>query len=480
MELLLEIGSYVFWVLLAITTLVFVHELGHFLAAKLFGMRVDRFAVGFPPFIARKQVGETEYVLGATPLGGYVKIAGMIDESLDNDMSEEPAPDEFRAKPVWQRIVVITAGVIFNVILAALVYAGLTYSYGETFIPAANIESVYVADSSIAYEIGLRTGDNIVAVSGEPLEQYGDLMSMDALLADTLTITVERAGARQTFVGPPNIMTRLTRAQRAGRGFGLSAEPPLVGGLLPDGPAAEAGLQPGDRVLSVNGDTVRFFLELSDRIQAAGAGSLTIRWARPDSLIADDAEGSDGALPVPVRRRAGDAAVYQAELTPDYDAEQDRYLIGVAAAPPGGPMIQEEFGVQTRTYGPGEAVVAGAQRTWSTTTGIAESLKRVFTGRDSFTENVGGPVAIARVTKEAAERGAEYFWSIVAFLSITLAIMNILPIPALDGGHLVFLLYEAVTRREPSVRVRLALQQIGMVVLIVFMAFVIFNDILRW
>ncbi len=479
MAFMLEILSYVFWVLLAIMILVFVHEMGHFLAAKLFGMRVDRFSIGFPPKLFGKKWGETEYAIGATPLGGYVKIAGMIDESFDTeDMDEEPEPYEYRAKPVWQRIIVITAGVIFNVLLAWGIYTGMKLAYGETYVPAENIEAVYVEEGTIAYQMGLRTGDQIVAVAGAPFRRFEQLRSMETLTADSLTITVVRDGEQQTFVAPENVITKLTRAGREGEGFGVSYLPPLIGGVLEGSPADEIGLQPGDRIVAIGGEPVYFWTELTGRLQAAEGEPVTIRWRRPDSLVAAaDEEPTALAQSGSVGPATGEGRVYQARFTPMRDSTRGRWLLGVA--PPSGRMLRQEFGVQHTTFGLGEAIAGGLEETWTKTAGIAVSLKRIFTGRDSFRENVGGPVAIAKITKEAAEAGARYFWGIVAFLSITLAIMNILPIPALDGGHLVFLLYEAVTRREPSVRVRLALQQIGMVVLIAFMAFVIFNDILR-
>lgn len=478
MEVVQEILLSVFWVLVAITILVFVHEMGHFLFAKLFKMRVDRFSIGFPPKLVGKQIGETEYVIGATPLGGYVKIAGMIDESMDAEfVNAEPQPWEYRAKPVWQRMVVITAGVIFNVILAALIFTGLKLAYGERYIPAENIGGVYVADSSLAYEMGLRTGDRILAVGGEAPERYRDLEGV-ALLADPLTVTVERDGRTLTLEGPDDVMTQLSRS---GGFFGIGVVPSLVGGVQDESAAAEAGLQPGDRVIAIDGEPVRFWEEMTALIQRSGGEPITVTYARPDSLAGQapapgdvPSEGTSGPTLVDVR---DGAQVYQARVAPRRIEEEDRYVLGI-----GGPtdeMIAGEFGFREESYGLGSAFVAGIEQTWTSTGLIATSLKRVFTGRDSFRENVGGPVAIAQVTRQAARAGARSFWSIVAMLSITLAIMNILPIPALDGGHLMFLLYEAVTRREPSLRVRMVMQQVGMILLLVFMTFVIFNDILR-
>ncbi len=468
MELLVEILTSAFWIILAITILVFVHELGHFLSAKWFGMRVERFSVGFPPKLFGRKLGGTEYVVGATPLGGYVKISGMIDESMDTDYQQTPPkPWEFRSKPVWQRIVVITAGVIFNVFLAAIIFSGLKFTYGETYIPAENIESVYVDPGSVAHEMGLRTGDRIVAVNGNAVEQQGDLRDMSALLADTLTITVQRGGEQQTFRGPDDIMTQVNRA---GGGLGIDFLPPLVGGVQSGSPADQAGLRSGDRILSVAGDTVRFWMELSNRIQATGGDTVAMRWQRPDSLQSDTSSAA-------FVRSGPEDGLYQARLAAEESDDGARYLIGIQSPSPD--MLAHEFGVRTRTYGVGSALLAGAQETWVTGKNIVVSLKRIVTGRDDLRENLGGPVMVAQITQRAAEVGPDAFWNIVAILSITLAIMNILPIPALDGGQLVFLLYEGITRRKPSVRVRMAAQQIGMILLIGLMAFLIFNDILR-
>ncbi len=454
MDFILNALSYVLPILGAIMILVFVHEMGHFLFAKLFKMRVERFSIGFPPKLVSKQIGETEYVLALTPLGGYVKIAGMVDESMDADFAEtEPQPWEFRAKPVWQRIVVITAGVVFNMILAAVVFMGLKAVYGEAFTPP--IGPVVVGDSTLAYHMGMRTGDQIVRINGKELDALTGLSSLqEALLSPPLRIEVRRGTETLNLVGPEDIMTQLSRS---GGTFGIAFDPPIVGGIVEGSAAAAAGLVPGDRVMAINGRPIRFWHEMTEAIQAAGGG-FVLRWMRPDTVQVTPA----GARAVGM---GDDGRVYEAEVTPQQ--ERDRYVLGV---------YQIRRFVE---YGLGEAVVAGLSDTWLNARIIVTSLKRVIVGPESLRENLGGPIQIAILTRDAAADGAFSFWRIVAVLSITLAIINILPIPALDGGHLVFLLYEAVTRREPSLKVRMVMQQIGMVLLLALMTFLIFNDILR-
>ncbi len=482
MDLLLGILSSTLWVVLALTILVFVHEFGHFITAKYFGMRVERFSVGFPPTLYGRTYGDTEYAIGATPLGGYVKISGMIDESLDTDHVEtEPDPWEFRAKPVWQRIIVISAGVVFNVILALFIFAGINWSEGDSFIPAQNVEQVYVQDGSVAHELGLRTGDQIRKVNGMAFERFDQIAPSAIVAADTLTLTVEREGERKRLVGPPDIITRLSRAQNddepsmgAAPLPGLGYLPPLIGGVQKGSPADSLGVRGGDRILTVGKDTVRFWLEMSVLIQETEGERASFGWRRPDSL-ASDTTRPRGSSSIVSRTEAG--PIYEGTVAPRYDEERDRYLLGVR--PLTQEMLQEKFGVQRVEYGPVEAFRTGFTAVWENTRNIVVTLQRVVTGRDDLRQSLGGPVMIAKVTSDAAAAGPAVFWRIVAILSVTLAIMNILPIPALDGGQLMFLLYEAITRRRPSVRVRLVAQQIGMILLLGFMAFLIFNDFLR-
>ena len=472
MEFVLEILSTIGWVLLAITILVFVHEMGHFLTAKMFNMRVDKFSVGFPPKIFGKTIGETEYVLGATPLGGYVKIAGMVDESMDTDFANaEPESWEFRSKPVWQRIVVITAGVIFNVILAAIIFISLKYVYGDTYVPADNIKQVYVEEGSIAHNIGVRTGDKILAVGGKRLERFSDIEEF-TLLSDPLTITVLRNGEELTYEGPDDIMTQLGKA--GDDRWGWAIHPSLISDVDGESPAARVGLQAYDKISAINNEPVAFFAQIIGIAEKSEGKPVLFRWER--ELERADTTVLPSELVRVVEINEG-VVTYEAEITPMHHEADDRYIFGVLG--PSTEMLTSFLGIRKEQVPFFKAVVLGMDDTWTNSISIVTSLKRIFSGREDFRENLGGPVKVAQVTKQAADAGAFSFWRIVALLSITLAIMNILPIPALDGGHLVFLIYEGVTRREPSLKVRMWLQQIGMVLLLVFMTFLVFNDILR-
>ncbi|MDT0631592.1 RIP metalloprotease RseP [Rubrivirga sp. S365] len=479
MDAILNSLSYFLWVAVALGILVTIHELGHFLAARLFKMRVDAFSIGFPPNIVDKQVGATRYRLGAVPLGGYVKIAGMVDESLDAEgLESEPAPDEFRAKPVWQRMVVISAGVVFNLILASLLYAALAFAYGVSYTPLENIR-LEVTDGSIASDLGLETGDRIVAVNGERVERFEEVFTPGALSADPFRLTVERGGEEVELDGPDDLLTRFSRRQREveeagepvslGGIFGADIQlPTVLAGTAPGSAAAQAGLQAGDRILAVDGEPVDSWGRLTDRILASDGRPLAVRWARPDSLEEGGAEAAGGARVVQHR---GAATVYEATVAPRRSG--DRYVLG----------IQQDItalGQRVDRVGAGTALASGVERTASITGATFAFIGKLVTGRESVRENVGGPLIIAKQSKEAADRGLRSFWEFVAYLSIALAVFNVLPIPALDGGHLVFLAYEAVARREPSLKVRMVVQQVGVALILALMVFVIFNDAVRW
>lgn len=425
----------------ALVILVFFHELGHFLAAKFFGMRVERFSVGFPPRIWGFKKGETDYCIGATPLGGYVKISGMIDESMDTEqLAKEPKPWEFRSKPVWQRIIVISAGVIFNMILAVIIYAGMGLTTGNVKIPNESISGVYVADSTVAAQVGFKTGDKIIAVNGQEAQYFEQLFAPTELTELELSYTVLRDGEEVRLLMPDNLLDII---KEDGFISLLNVLPSQISRVKPGSPAEEAGLQAGDQIVAINGEPIHYWQGLVKKIQAV-----------------------EGPTQFTIKR---EGQTIQKTITPN------NHTLGVYV-----PQPDRVFEVQHVQYSFFEAIGYGYQKTKSTFTGIIQGFAKLFSGDISVRKSLGGPVAIAQFTKQATERGGWLgFWNITAFLSITLAIMNVLPIPVLDGGHLMFLFYEGITRREPSEKVRMAMQQVGFVIIIGLFILITLNDILR-
>jgi len=444
MDWILNISTTILIFIAAIFILVTVHELGHFLAAKFFKMRVDKFSIGFPPKIFGFKKGETEYVIGATPLGGYVQIAGMIDESMDDSfIDEEVKPDEFRSRPVWQRTIVILAGVLFNMILALIIYIGMAFNYGDTVIPIQSIDGFYVAEESVASQIGLQTDDKIIGVNGKEVQYFNQLFSPSDLTDRDLTFMVQRGGELITITTPPEFLDLINRE---GGFIDLNSTlPSRISRVMAGTPADSAGLKDGDEVISANGKSVSY-------------------WAEIVNII------SDNSGPTELEVRRGDE-ITTISVTPDPETNQ----IGIQSY-----QAAEILDYEIRSFGVAQSVTVGFDRTQDTFFGIIKGLGRLFSGDISVRENLGGPVAIANITKEATDRGGmEGFWNITAFLSVTLAIMNMLPIPALDGGHFMFLVYEGITRREPPPKVRMGLQQLGFIFLIGLFILITFNDILR-
>jgi regulator of sigma E protease len=431
----------VFYFLVVIGILVLVHELGHFLAAKFFGMRVDRFSIGFPPRAFGKKIGDTDYCVSWVPIGGYVKIAGMVDESLDTDfVNEEPKPWEFRSKPIWQRMIVICAGVVMNIFLAIFIFWGIIFYQGKTVKPVTEIG--YVVPESPAAKAGFLTGDVIIDVNGKRATHWEEIENSvysDAL-SGNLVVTIRRDG-RSTVV---NIVQPLTsEILESGLGLQPAGLVALVTNVETGKPADQAGLKPGDVLLDLNGQDVSFH-SLQQSVKRYAGKEVTFRWKR-------EGETNEG------------------RLTPSAEGK-----IGVGFLPMyNGPLENVRYSLLA-------ALPEGIKDAWNMSWMNLKSIYQIFAGRVSLSKSVAGPIMIAKMATRSAEMGVINFLGFMALLSMNLAILNLLPFPALDGGHAVFLVYEAIFRREIPSRVKIALQQVGFVLLLVFMAFVLYNDIIKF
>ena len=430
-----------FYFLLVIGILVLVHELGHFLAAKFFGMRVDRFSIGFPPRAFGKKIGDTDYCVSWIPIGGYVKIAGMDDESFDTEfLSEEPKPWEFRAKPIWQRMIVICAGVMMNILLAVVIFWGIIVFQGKTVKPVTQID--HVAAESPGAKAGFIAGDVIVSVNGESVATWEDvenLLYSDAL-SGNLVVQLKRSGESTTLkIGRPLTSEIL----ESGLGLFPVGIVALVGSVEAGKPADLAGLKPGDIILELDDQKVSFH-SLPEVVKRYAGKGITIKWKRDGELkeahLAPTAEGKIGV-----------------GFTPLYNGPQANVHYSVFAALP-----------------------EGIKDAWNMSWMNVKSIYQIFVGRVSLSKSVAGPIMIAKLASRSAEVGIMNFLGFMALLSMNLAILNLFPFPALDGGHAMFLVYEAIFRREIPAKVKIALQQVGFVLLLVFMAFVLYNDIIRF
>ena len=434
METLIMVGQ----LLLGLSILVGLHELGHLLTAKLFGMRVEKFSIGFPPKIAGFQWGDTEYSIGAIPLGGFVKISGMVDESMDTaQLASEPQPWEFRAKPAWQRLIVMLGGIIVNVITGIIIFVTLVYSNGETYFSRDQV----IENGIVAYEygeaIGLKTGDKVLDVNGQPYQSIGELSSGSALLSENGYYTVDRQGEKIKVEIPKGFINSFN-SEEAFNKFIAVRFPFEVGVVDPGTGAEKMGIAAGDQIIAVNGSPITYFDEMQTALKQVKNQSVSLvrqRGAQLDTLV------------VPVSEEA---------------------RIGISINPLIEPVRKE--------YGFMESLSRGTSKAFGAVIVNAKALGKMFTGEVS-TKNVSGPIGMAKIY------GAQWdwikFWSITGLISMILAFMNLLPIPALDGGHVVFLLYEMVSGRAPSDKFLENAQKAGMVILLGLMVFAIGNDILK-
>lgn len=427
--------------LLSLSILVIFHELGHFIAAKTFRTRVEKFYMFFNPWFSlfKFKKGETEYGMGWIPLGGYVKIAGMIDESMDKEQMKQPAqPWEFRSKPTWQRLIIMLGGVTVNILLAIAIYIGILWAWGEQYLPTSEVKYGIVADS-LAEQMGLRDGDKILTIDNEHVEDFYKIPGK-IILDNAKTIQVLRNGEPYTVNIPEGFVARLLKHQSAE--FISPRVPFIVGKFFKDSPAEAAGLKINDRIIGIN-DSILLYFDQYKAVLAQNAGKdISIKAVRGVDTLSFD-------------------------VKLDKNAKIGAFLIEPSAI----------FKISERHYSFFSAIPAGFTRTWKQVGNYLKQLKLLFQPEVKAYESVGGFISIGNIFP--AEWDWLAFWSLTAFLSIMLAILNVLPIPALDGGHVLFLLYEIITGRKPSDKFLEYAQIIGMVLLFGLLILANGNDIMK-
>ena len=446
-----------FYFIVAIFILVTAHELGHFLTARLFGMRVDKFYIGFDFFNLRlwkKKIGETEYGIGVFPLGGYVKIAGMVDESLDTDHQQsKPEPWEFRAKPVWQRLIVLAGGVAMNMILAAAIFIGMASAFGESRTSVVN--PAYVEKGSVYASMGMQTGDRFVAVNGKPVQYWEEVLAPENFADQTLNYTIVRHDGRKTLQAPGDILTRINENQTLGIRPLMA---PVIDQVLGNQPADKAGLKPGALITAINDKQVHDWTEVVDIISANPGETISIAW----KYLAPPT--ADGTVDVSKIREFGTLTV--SEVVPASTGK-----IGIA--------LKQTLIIDHRRLNPADATVYGLEQTWNLTATTVKGFGKILTGQEDFRKSLGGPVKIARIANQSAEQGLSSFLYFLALLSISLAFINILPIPALDGGQFVLNAIEGIIGREIPFQLKMRIQQVGMALLLTLFLFFIINDLVN-
>ena len=446
--------------MLAIGLLVLLHEGGHFFFAKLFGIRVDKFYLFFDPsiwkwdgslFKWKPKNSDTQYGVGWLPLGGYCKIAGMIDESFDTEQMKQPEqPWEFRAKPSWQRLLVMIGGVLVNFLLALFIYSMILFYWGDTYIPVKDM-TLGMKFNTEAKQYGFKDGDILIGTEeGEFKDFSADLYRA---ISEAKRVDIIRDGKPMSLNLPGEI--NLLGMLKAEPSFVRPLVPAEVDSVMADSPAASIGLQAGDKIVAINGKDVDSYNEFTDQLGVL-EDMMTAAKTQADSMKIRTA--------TIVYERGGINDTATVTLTPEL--KLGFYVKSLAG-------LYEPY---TREYGFFESIPAGIAYGWNVLAGYVGDMKYVFTADGA--KSLGGFGAIGSLFPPVWDW--YLFWKMTAFLSIILAFMNILPIPALDGGHVLFLLYEMITRRKPSENFMLKAEYVGFGLLILLMVVANLNDILRW
>lgn len=423
--------------ILGLSILVLIHEAGHYFAARIFGIRVDKFylffdAWGYKLFSIKR--GDTEYGIGWLPLGGYCKIAGMVDESMDTSkLKEAPKPYEYRSKPAWQRLIVISAGVFLNLILGIVIFSMLLLCEQKSYLSVSEVNKYGIHTSPYAKEVGLQNGDKIISFNGNPVERFQDLQSTSILFGGN--ICVERNSTNITIELPDSTYRGVIKQKAP-----FISEyniPVIVDSVYSPSLAHSIGLQKLDTLLRLNHHTFSCFGEFKSLIAPLSESEITLSWVRgQDTLTQTFLLGKNSIIGFNVQI----------------------------------PYVEKSYNAWT-------SLKYGTKDAFTLISSNIKGIKKIFSGKEKASESVQGPIGIATIYGSYWDWGR--FWYITAMLSLILAFMNILPIPALDGGHILFTLYEIMSGKKPSDKFLEYAQSFGMLLLFALMIFAVGNDILR-
>ncbi len=441
------VGLQAGYLFFSLSILVIIHEFGHFITAKWFKCRVEKFYLFFDPWfsIFKKKVGETEYGMGWLPLGGYVKIAGMVDESMDKEqLKQPPQPWEFRSKPAWQRLIIMLAGVTMNVLLAFFIYAMIMFTWGETKLPMQNATGGIWVTDSLMNQIGLQNGDEVLTVNGDSVKYFNDLQGKILLGKE---IVVRRDGKEVTIQVPVNLIEQLVEKKGSRTPLVSVRQPLIISSLKEDGDydAVRAGLEPFDKIVGVDSMPVHYLDQLQPILQAHKGGWVTL------SIIRDGKE-------------------IEKEVGVNNEGEIGFYTINSFQADSLGILKQE-----TKHYSFLGSFPAGVRKTGEQLDFYVQQFKLILNPKTGAYKGLGGFKTMATIFPDTGWSW-QAFWQITAFFSIILAFMNLLPIPALDGGHVMFTLVEMITGRKPSDKFLEYAQIVGMIILFGLLFYANFND----
>jgi regulator of sigma E protease len=437
-----SVGVKIAQFILSFSILVVLHELGHFIPARIFKCRVEKFYLFFNPWFSlwKKKIGDTEYGLGWVPFGGFVKISGMIDESMDKEQMKQPAqPHEFRAKPAWQRLIIMVGGVVVNVLLAIVIFIGITWVWGEENLPVKNLKYGVYADS-LAQSIGIKDGDNVVGIDGKPVENFGTLES-EIVLKEAKQLQVLRDGQTVNLPVPEGFTRKLVGHKKLGAII-FPRYPAIVDSVSKTAEFKDGRLMKGDKLIAFNDTAFEYYHEFDKLKKGHNNTVVALKVLRgTDTVTVKVLENSKGSI--------GFFAVSPAEL----------------------------FGTVTQNYSLLEAIPIGWNRCWETLGRYVTGLKQLFTGKVAASDSLGSVISIGNTFPGVWDW--EKFWTLTAIFSIILAFMNILPIPALDGGHALFTIFEMITGRKPGDKFMEYAQMVGMVLLLGLMAYALGLDFWR-